>query len=194
MSKDCLKRNYEIKEACLKVPYSKYRVQTLKKFINRSKPSIDLGSGGFMPKILNVTHACDNGKNALKYLKKEDWKGEFKIVDISKKLPYKDKQFKKAVCSEVIEHLRTKEAVTNSIREIDRISDKWLITTPAVYFSEPDHSFFFTPNLLFELMPWPFEEHKKRYIIFSKLNYYYITNDIERVGRILEIKWRTQQE
>jgi len=190
MSNDCVRRNYEIKEAMLNVPYSKYRVSVLRKFIGKSKPSIDLGCGGFMPEILGVTHACDDSLLAYNYLKKSGWKGKFKLADIGKSIPYKDKMFKVAVCSEVIEHLKTKEEVTNAIKEIDRISDKWLITTPSVYFSDKDHKFFFTPNDLFKIMPWGIEGNMQKYIIFQKLNYYYITNDIDRVGKIMEIKWK----
>lgn len=189
MSKDCIRRNYGQMEAALKVPYSKYRVNVLKRFIAREKPSIDLGCGAYMPSILGTTDACDNDKIAYTYLKKQGWRGKFMVVELSKVLPYKDKQFKVAVCSEVIEHLKTENAVTQAIKEIDRISERWIITTPAVYFSDRDHHFFFTPNQLFKIMPWPYEDHRKRFIIFNKLNYYYITNDIKRLGKILDIKW-----
>jgi hypothetical protein len=177
-------------EAALKVPYSRYRINTLKRFLNKEKPSLDLGCGAYMPKILGTTHACDNDEIAYDYLKKQGWNGIFKVVNISNPLPFKDKEFRVVICSEVIEHLKSEKAVTSAIKEIDRISERWIVTTPSVYFSDRDHKFFFTPNELFRLMPWAFEDHTKKYIIFRKLNYYYITNDIERLGKILEIEWK----
>ena len=176
MTDDCVRRNFEQMKAALSVNYSKYRVNILKLFINREKPSIDLGCGAYMPKILDTTHACDNSRLAYDFLKKQGWKGYFQVIELSKILPYKDRQFKVAICSEVIEHLKTEKAITQLIKEIDRISERWIVTTPSVYFSDRDHKFFFTPNQLFKIMPWGYSEHKKRYIIFSKLNYYYIRN------------------
>jgi hypothetical protein len=174
-------------EAMLKVPYSKYRIEVLKKFLDERNPSIDLGSGGFMPNILGVTHACDDSMLAGRYLKTLGWNGKFKVVDITKPLPYKDKQFKVALCSEVIEHFRTKKLVSDFFKEINRISEFWIVTTPSVFFQDRDHNFVFTPTDLFEMLPWGQAGHLKDYIIFNKMNYYYITNDIERLSKIMEI-------
>jgi len=183
MTNNCVLRNYELKKNVLKKPIYNERIKVLKKFINNSKPSIDLGCGGFMPKILNVTHACDNGEKARELLKKENWKGEFKLVELSKKLPYSDKLFKKLTCSEVMEHLHSYKDIKNLFLEAERISNKWLFTTPSAFYDDPDHHFFFGPNELFEVIPF----EREKFIIFRKGVYYYITNDKLNVAKLLKI-------
>ena len=187
MSNNCCQRNFESMESMMKVPYSKYRIEVLNKFIDGVNPSIDLGCGGFMPSILGTTHACDDSILAEKYLNTLGWNRDFKVVDISKPLPYGNKQFKIAVCSEVIEHFKSKKQVSMLFREIDRISEKWIVTTPSVFFQDRDHNFMFTPSDLFDLLPWGAKGHLKDYVIFNKMNYFYITNDIERLSKLMEI-------
>ena len=181
MTKDCIKRNYKIAKDWKRIEYYKERIRILKEFIN-GKPSIDLGGGGFIPKVLNVTHACDNNKEAGKLLKESGFKGKFKVVDIQKRLPYTNKQFKYAVCSEVIEHFRREEYITQFFSELNRISEKWLVTTPSKIFLDKDHYFFFFPNDLFRLI----QLDKSQFIIYRKHPYYYITNDFERVKHIID--------
>lgn len=189
MSTDCVKRNYELKKAFLDKPYNE-RIKILKDFVKRSRPSIDLGCGGFMPKLLGVTHACDNGENARALLKKEGWTGEFKCVDLTKKFPYPTKFFKKLTCSEVIEHLHSYQEIKNLFQEADRISEKWLFTTPAAFYDDPDHHFFFGPKELFDVVPFTSE----RFIIYRKGVYYYITNDKLNVAKLLKIPLDTFKE
>jgi hypothetical protein len=150
MSEDCVKRNYERKENFMRNPQNKDRLLILRKFVGIDKPSIDLGSGGFMPKFLEVSHACDDNELSGELIAKEGWKGEFEIVNLEHSLPYSDKQFKVAVCSEVIEHFKTKEGVTNLFKEIDRIAERWIVTTPAAFVPDKDHNFWFSPYDLYE--------------------------------------------
>lgn len=185
MSEDCIRRNNKLMPMFLKEGMFIDRINILKSFVNEH-PSIDLGCGGFMPFLLKTTHACDDSELAYKFLKKRKWDGEFKIVNVGKPLPYLDKQFKCAVCSEVIEHLNTEEEVTTLFKEIDRISNRWIVTTPSAFFDDPDHKFYFSPNQLFEVIPF----EREKFIIYRKGVYYYITNDIENVGELMKIKWK----
>ena len=185
VSNDCCRRNYE--------EYKKYkgifgtnaelRINALKSFIGKRHPSIDIGCGAYTPKYLGTTHACDNSSLAKGYLKKEGWKGSFKTASVTK-LPYKNKQFKSAVCSEVIEHLCTEKQVTKAFEEINRIAEYWLITTPNQIIDDPDHKFFFTGDHLFDLIPFP----RENFIIIRKGIYFYISNDIPKIKEILEVK------
>jgi hypothetical protein len=185
MSENCIKRNYESKERFLTMIKERDRLNNLKRFIGTRKPSIDLGSGGFMPKFLGVTYACDDNELALEYLKKEKWNGVFEVVDLRKTpLPFGDKQFEVLVCSEVIEHLDTLDQIKNLFKEIDRISKRWVVTTPSPFIPDRDHNFWFSPNDLFELIPF----EKDYYTIFQKYIHYYITNDYKKMAKILNIK------
>lgn len=184
MGDDCVTRNNELMSAFQEGMFID-RINILKEFVN-DHPSIDLGCGAFMPKLLGTTHACDDSLLALKFLLKKGWNGDFKQLDVSKKLPYFDKQFRCAVCSEVIEHFKTEEDVTSLFREIDRISEKWVVTTPSAFFDDPDHTFYFYPNKLFEVIPF----EREKFIIYRKGVYYYITNDIERMGELMKKKWK----
>lgn len=182
MGKNCVQRNNELRSTFVKEPMFIERINVLKKFVNKH-PSIDLGCGGFMPSLLNVTHACDDSALAKKYLTERSWKGEFKKVNVGSKLPYKDKQFKIAVCSEVIEHLKNEKEIANLFNEIKRISDKWIVTTPSAFFDDPDHNFYFGPNELLSVIPFELDT----FTVIRKGVYYYISND-KRLFKLLKIK------
>jgi hypothetical protein len=184
MSKDCVKRNFEFKEGFLKNPQYKERLIIGRKFIGTDKPSIDLGCGGFTPKFLGVTHACDDNELAGELIAKEGWKGEFKVVNLEKPLPYADKQFKVAICSEVIEHFETKEGVTSLFKEINRIAEKWLVTTPACFVADKDHNFWFSPYDLYEFVGLPHD----KFVIVRKGIYYYVSNDLYKLRRLCKVK------
>jgi len=183
MSDDCVTRNNELMGAFHEGMFIE-RINILKDFVNEH-PSIDLGCGAFMPKLLGTTHACDDSALAMGFLTQRGWKGKFKQVDISKPLPYSDKQFKVAVCSEVIEHLDTEEEIRGLFKEIDRISNRWIVTTPSAFFDDPDHKFYFSPNQLFEVIPF----ERDKFIIYRKGVYYYITNDLN-VSKLMNKKWK----
>jgi hypothetical protein len=184
MSEDCIKRNYEGKEGFLKNPRYKERLLILRRFIGNDKPSIDLGSGGFMPKFFEVTHACDDNFLSMELLVKEGWNGDFEIVNLEHTLPYSGKQFKVAICSEVIEHFKTKEGVINLFNEIDRIAERWIVTTPAAFIPDKDHNFWFSPYDLFDLIKLP----KDKFLVVRKGIYYYISNDILKLRRLCNVK------
>uniref|UniRef100_A0A6M3ISU8 Putative methyltransferase n=1 Tax=viral metagenome TaxID=1070528 RepID=A0A6M3ISU8_9ZZZZ len=183
MGTDCVKRNDKLMATFTKSPMFIERIKVLKKFVNKS-PSIDLGCGGFMPSILKTTHACDDTNLAKVCLDKRGWKGKFDKVNIGKKLPYKDKQFKIAVCSEVIEHLKNEKEIANLFNEIERISNEWIVTTPSAFFDDPDHNFFFGPNELLSVIPLDIN----KFIIIRKGVYYYISNSIEKLIKLLNVK------
>ena len=183
MTKDCCVRNYKYMDATLAGPKFMQRIEILKKFIGNLNSSIDIGCGAYTPVILKTTHACDHAEIAGKYLKELDYKGDFRKADV-KNLIYKDKEFKVAVCSEVIEHLRTEKQVVKAFKEIDRISDKWLVTTPRPVCYDKDHTFFFTSDHLFDLIPFDLSY----YVILTKGIYFYISNDKDRIIKIIGVK------
>ncbi len=149
-----IKENFENRHYVLQSE----RFKILKRFVEGAKKSIDIGSGGFMPHYLGVTHACDISPLSGRLLKGLGWKGKFKVCSCDK-LTYLDKSFDVAVCSEVIEHLPKLDMVIKTIYEINRIAKKWIITTPCAsapgfrdaWNKEPDHKHFFTAVDLIKL-------------------------------------------
>lgn len=186
MSKDCCERNFQAMENHLRHIGTKARIKFIKLFKGKLNPSIDIGCGGFMPKYLDTSHACDDSGLAIKYLKSIGWKGKFKEVDIKKKFPYKDKEFKIGICSEVIEHLRTKKQVFNVFKEIDRISESWIITTPSIYIPDKDHHLFFFSGNIFDFLPFKQEE----IIVINNGDHFYISKDIKKMEKIFNVKWK----
>jgi hypothetical protein len=160
------------------------RIKILKKFIGRNKKVIDVGCGAFMPTILKVDFACDVLDDSIKFLKKDGWKGKFKKASVTD-LPYKDKEFKIAICSEVIEHLRKKEDVLKAFKEIDRISINWIVTTPSAYDLDPDHTFHFgyDDDNLFDFIPKDINS-----VVVRKGYYYFISNNINKLKKITNAK------
>jgi len=179
MKNDCVKRNFESMEAHLTHWSSKERIKILKRFLGKLNPSVDVGCGAFMPFILKVDYACDYNLEAKKYLKKLGWKGQFKVANV-RKLPYKNKQFKVAICSEVIEHLKNKSQVNEALLELDRVSVSWIVTTPSVYVPDKDHRLFFCSGNIYDFIPF----ERSKFIVIEKGATFYISNNINKLRRI----------
>ncbi len=181
---DCVKRNFELRNYCLNSEVHKIRIKILKSFIKGDTKVVDVGCGAFMPFELNVSNACDIDSQTKNFLKKLGWKGEFKKASVID-LPYKDKEFSVAICSEVIEHLKTKEQVLQAFNELNRIAHKWIITTPSAYDKDPDHNFHFGYNddNLFDFIPKDLD-----CIVVCKGYYYYISNDKNKLCKITGVK------
>ena len=135
--------------------YFQNRVKSILDFLKELKfegaKILDIGSGAYMPIVLGATHACDVVEMAGDILKTSGWKGSFEIGSCDN-LPYKDKEFDIADCSEVIEHLPELDSVAETFKEIERVAKKWVMTTPKASKSgfrddwniEPTHLQFFT--------------------------------------------------
>lgn len=177
---NCVERNYNMKDKVEESRIHSDRINTLRKFIGKNKKVLDVGCGAFMPLLLKINYACDIVDDSFKFLKKDGWKGKFKKGSVTD-LPYKDKEFKFAICSEVIEHLKKKEHVLKAFEELDRISNKWIITTPSAYDLDPDHKFHFgyDDDNLFDFIP----KHINC-VVIRKGYYYYISNDINKLKKI----------
>ena len=94
MSDNCVSRNYDSLSLLIKRYKHVERIDIIKKFIGKSKKVVEFGSGAVTPIVFKITNACDNGKIAGKLLKKNKWKGTFKLVDLRRfPYPYKDKEF-----------------------------------------------------------------------------------------------------
>lgn len=184
MVNDCIQRNFESMHLIEDSRIHKMRYKILKKFIGRNEKTIDVGCGAYMPHVLKASHACDISKDSLKYLESLGWKGEFKKANVLK-LPYKKKEFDIAICSEVIEHLKTKEEVRKAFREVDRISKSWLMTTPYAYDSDPDHNFHFGwgSDEIFDFIPVDME-----FSVVTKGYYYFISNDENKLYLVTGVK------
>lgn len=181
---NCLQRNFELRNYFKDSDIHKSRLNVLKSFLGKEKKAIDIGCGGFMPIELAVKHACDIDKYASNLLESLNWKGKFKEASVDN-LPYKDKEFNIAICSEVIEHLRSKNSVLQAFNELNRISEKWIVTTPAVYDIDPDHRFHFGFNNhdLFKFIP-----KNVKFTIVRKGYYFYISNDKEKLLEVTGVE------
>jgi hypothetical protein len=131
------------------------RFRKLMEFINRNRTAtsfiLDIGSGAYMPIMIDATHACDVSRIAGDILEQSGWNGIFSVASCDK-LPYRDKSMSLAVCCEVIEHLPDYEMVVRTFQEIDRVAKKWHMDTPLASRSgfrdswniEPTHKQFFS--------------------------------------------------
>jgi len=152
--KDCIERNFNGYERNINDPVTLKRLQNLISFYMNFAPdrckTISIGSGGFEAHYIGSTHACDVDSISYTLLKSLGWDGIF-IVCSCDKIPYDNRYFKAAVCSEVIEHLPSKEIVRATFLELDRVAQHWLVTTPTRDVKEPTHKFIFTEQDLREL-------------------------------------------
>jgi hypothetical protein len=139
---DCVRRNFAGYTNNLKDAVTLLRLNNLKSFVFGAKTILSVGSGAFEPVFLNATHALDVPIITETLLRAQKWAGEF-LWGSCDKLPYKDKSFDVAVCSEVIEHLPDLETVRETFRELDRVALHWIVTTPTRDVQEPTHKFFF---------------------------------------------------
>ena len=92
-----------------------------------------------------------------------------RIVDLNKKLPFKDNSFDLIWCSEVIEHLKSPEFTVNEFRRVLRKGGKMVLTTPNSYcwifkflylfgltpkqLQREDHTYFFNEKQIRRLFP-----------------------------------------
>ena len=178
IANDCIDRNFAMMKNALKSPIEKLRHNILKAFVANEKSSISLGCGGYEPVIIGTQHASDVQARAEKYLRSVGYQGEFTHADI-RHLPFGFHDFRVAVASEVIEHLDTLADVNLALQEINRIAHSWIVSTPHHACDDPDHKHHFTEEQLKPLLPSPLCK------IFVKDYFFYITNDEEKLNRIL---------
>lgn len=133
------------------------RYQILKKFCEGSNNIISIGCGVKEPIIIGATTATDITPLAEKHLRSAGWKGKF-VICKPYEIPFGPKEFDIAVCSEVIEHLEEVDQIRKTFEEIDRISKKWIITTPnskviAPANQNPTHKWFFDDQSIRLIVP-----------------------------------------
>jgi hypothetical protein len=130
--KDYIEENIDVVNRAYKARdyyWNSRRFVVLKKFLEGKTKTISIGCGSYEPVILKTSYALDIAPNCEAYLKELDYQGIFVLGDC-RKIPFKDKEFDAAVCSEVLEHLPTMDDVKKTIKEVARISNNWLFTTP----------------------------------------------------------------
>jgi len=135
------------------------RLIHLKRFLDDSVNHIILDCGcGEMEPVIVCNHgnavALDISMIALKNLRSLGFKGHL-ILGHCLFLPFKDKCFEKSVSSELIEHLNTKREVLAFKREMERVSNSIMLTTPNSEFlfmwSDPTHKLFFNSKNIKEI-------------------------------------------
>jgi len=131
------------------------RVRRIMEFIVKNRTNnckiLDIGSGAYMPVHMGATHACDITGISGDILEKSGWKGSFRVASCDD-LPYNEKEFDVAICTEVLEHLPDLETVERTFKEIERVAHSWVVTTPKASKSgfrdkwniEPTHKQFLT--------------------------------------------------
>lgn len=111
---------------------------------------LSVGSGGHEPLRIRSNYAIDIVPISEILLRKVGYTGEFKIASCDN-IPYPDKFFDVAVCSEVIEHLPLIDTVIDTFKELDRVAKSWIVTTPCVAVKEPTHKHLFTYDWLLKV-------------------------------------------
>ena len=123
---------------------------------------LDAGCGEIEPILVGndpTLVGMDRSLVALKRLREAGFRGHLVLGDV-RSLPFKSGSFKRAVSSEVIEHLPSLEDAKRMLRELDRVSLRSLITAPnreklfrALY--HPlchDHKLFFSEKSILRLL------------------------------------------
>ncbi len=135
------------------------RLMHLKKFLDDSvnHTVLDCGCGEKEPAIVcnrGNAVALDLSIVALKNLRSIGFKGHL-ILGHCLFLPFRERCFEKSVSSELIEHLNSKREVSAFKREIERVSNSIMLTTPNSEFlfmwSDPTHKLFFNSKNIKEI-------------------------------------------
>ena len=126
---DCVQRNLEGYKNYKTNVCTQMRIGVTKQFCEGKEKILSVGCGAFEPIFLKATHALDATPVSGELLKQQGWQGEFRQGSCDE-LPYPDKFFDVAVCSEVLEHLPDDEMIARTFREVDRVAKTWIFTTP----------------------------------------------------------------
>jgi len=141
-------------------PLQSDRLAILREFLSSSSEYVlDCGCGEIEPVLVCNTGnaiALDIGISGLKNLKSNKFKGHL-VLGSCTYLPFRDKCFEKSICSEVIEHLPTDLDVKKCIKELERVSNAFMLTTPNNQFDfrwlEHTHKRFFNTKNIRQLLP-----------------------------------------
>lgn len=141
--KDCIQRNFLGYKNNIKDAVTLQRLNILKKFVQGSVKSLSVGCGGFEPTFIHTNNACDVHEVSGQILKQHGWDGSFFVCSCDN-IPVPNFFYDDAVCSEVIEHLPNISIVRDTFVELNRVSKRWIVTTPTRDVQEPTHKFIFT--------------------------------------------------
>ena len=155
---DTIMRNYEWRDRNTKTMRVQKLIEICKVVKNRGGKIIDVGCGGYMPRVLKADAAVDINDLSRTLLRRDGWQGDFYLTD-GRSLPLRRKEFDLAICSEVIEHMDSMEDVRTLLAELRRIAHEFVVTTPAAsaagvrdpWNTEPTHRLFFTEETLLAL-------------------------------------------
>lgn len=137
--------------------YVKARLDKIKSFLGSDEKTISIGCAGYEPIYLNTSHAVDIVSKCYTILREHGYKGEFFCCSCDA-MPFPDKFFDCAVCSETIEHLPELDDVRRTFLEVDRVAKRWIFTTPNVdkiaqKWQYPGHKHFWNEETLKKIMP-----------------------------------------
>lgn len=131
-------------------PWHVERRKILKSFCRRFDKIIDVGCGSYELQYLKIAErsvGIDLRMSALKDNIKWGFKGDLVESDC-RFLPFRDKCFDGAICSEVIEHLESLNSIRKTIWELKRVAHSVIITTPncnlGFKWRDPGHKLFLT--------------------------------------------------
>lgn len=145
------------------------RYKLEKSFSKPFKKVLVTGCYCYEPVFLNASHCCDITGSTFDLLKKNNYKGEFRVADVTG-LPYADKEFDCVFCCEVLEHLENLHAIKTAISEIMRVGKVWFISVPFENLIPHDsQKTIFDENMLKDLLP-------ENSYIFVRKPFLYATN------------------
>jgi 2-polyprenyl-3-methyl-5-hydroxy-6-metoxy-1,4-benzoquinol methylase len=129
---------------------------------------IDVGCGrgivGAMTRIYRMPKrlvGVDIFRDYIDFCRKYSIYDELHCLDLRKMpLPFKDREFSVATCIETIEHL-PKEHGERLLDELHRIADVVIVSTPSVFFRQPENHVGCNPFQA-HVSKWTVEEFKKR--------------------------------
>lgn len=108
-----------------------------------------------------------------------------KIVDMKKRLPFKDNTFEEVIAEHVIEHISDTEKIMREIWRICKNNATVKITVPHyktdAAFADPTHKRFFTPGT------FEYFTKKRKTSYYFDFEYEIISMNIERIGIIRKV-------
>lgn len=172
-----------------------------------NKQIVNVGCGTFTGKegnVLGVTRdsvGIELDSYAIKLSKTQDMNVDIVQAD-ALFLPIRDRVFGYALCSEVIEHMKTEKEASQLARELGRVSWNAIITTPNSNFSikirDPTHSLFFTKKTLSKVLGGDWQIYTTRKTLPALLSYllpyespkvWFLHGFFRKLDYLIEFSW-----
>jgi SAM-dependent methyltransferase len=135
---DVIRRNVSYARTFFSQEPDLTRITELREFVQPHDTVLNVGCGPALPLYVKTTTALDISPLSERYLRAGGWPGVYAVGDC-RSLPFPDKSFSCAICSEVVEHLPLWEDIVKTVCELDRVARSWMLTTPNKKIPEPTH-------------------------------------------------------